>query len=57
MESGDESVGIGHTVNPGTYVGFYLKSKDNPLKSFRQEEAWCYRVSMARLGRLRLLHL
>lgn len=57
MESGDESVGIGHTVNPGTYVGFSLESKDNPLKSFRQEEAWCYRVSMARLGRLRLLHL
>lgn len=33
-ETEDESGGVGCMVNPGPYVEFYVKSKENPLKGF-----------------------
>lgn len=39
-------------INPGPYVEFYLKSEENPPEGFEQEEPWCYKVEMVRLGSL-----
>ena len=39
-------------VNPGPYVEFYLKSEENPPEGFEQEEPWCCKVELVRLGSL-----
>lgn len=38
-ESGNESGGTGHIINPGPYGGFYLNSGANPPQRFQQGTA------------------